>query len=90
MKEFIFDNLRFELLDEEIIHIEKATSAGFSNENTLFIAEKENLTKSDFFVQDNGDYFTFFMNEYYAVLFKGQGLKDFKIYDKYGSILYRK
>ena len=89
MKEFIFDNLRFELLDEEIIHIEKATSAGFSNENTLFIAEKENLTKSEFFVQDNGDYFTLFMNEYYAVLFKGQGLKGFKIYDKYGSILYK-
>ena len=88
MKEFIFDNLKFELLDEEIIHIEKSTSAGFSCENTLFINEKTKLNKSEFFVQDNGDYFTLFMNEYFAVLFKGQGLKDFKIYDKYGSILY--
>ena len=88
MREFIFDNLKFELLDEEIIHIEKATSAGFSFENTLFCSEKENLEKSEFYVQDNGDYFTLFMNEYFAVFFKGEELKDFKIYDKYGSILY--
>ena len=88
MREFIFDNLKFELLDEEIIHIEKATSAGFCCENTLFCSEKENLEKSEFYVQDNGDYFTLFMNEYFAVFFKGEELKNFKIYDKYGSVLY--
>ena len=88
MNEFIFNNLRFELLDEEIIHIEKGSSAGFLNENTFFIPSKTELNRSEFFVQDNGDYFTLFMNEYYLVFFKRDGLKDLKVYDKYGSILY--
>lgn len=88
MKEFVFDNVRFELLNDEIIHIEKATSTGFSNENTLFVPEKTNLTRSEFFVQDNGDYITLFMNEYYLVYFKGRGVKEIKVYDKYGSTLY--
>ena len=88
MKQFEFNSLRFELLDDEIIHIEKATSARFSNKNTFFIAEKEALNRTEFFVQDNGDYFTLFMNEYYLVVFKRDGLNDLKVYDKYGSILY--
>ena len=88
MNQFVFNGLRFELLDEEIIHIEKGTSAGFCDENTLFMSEKTKLNKSEFYVQDNGDYFTLFMNEYYLVFFKRDGLKDLKVYDKYGSILY--
>ena len=89
MKEFIFNNLRFELLNDEIIHVEEGTSAGFLEKNTFFCLDKENLSKSEFTLEDHGEYFTLLMNEYYVVVFKENTLKNLKVYDKYHSILYK-
>lgn len=89
MKTFIYNSLRIELLENEIIHIEKAAKGHFFDGNTFFVPTKTNLKLSDFDFSDNGDYFTLYMNEYYLVLYKKDSLRTLKIYDKYGSLLYR-
>lgn len=86
MKEFIYQNLSLEFLNESIIHIEFSKTGRFCKENTLFCASKEELERSNFEVNETESEFRGYFGNFLLTINKND-LKDIKIFDK-NTIVY--
>ena len=56
--DYIFGNLRVQMLGDSIVHLERAYHGHFCNNNTLFVPNKTNFATADGVVGEKGNTIT--------------------------------
>ena len=84
MKQFIHDEVLFEFLENDIIHIEKKPKNFTLEEDqihsSLFVINRNEVKRKEFESYDYGSYFTLnFDNKYYLVIEKSDSLSSLKL-----------
>ena len=93
MKQFIHDEILFEFLENDIIHIEKKPKNFTLEEDqihsSLFVINRNEIKRKEFESYDYGSYFTLnFDNKYYLVIEKSDSLSSLKLYDHNQKLIY--
>ena len=93
MKQFIHDEILFEFLENDIIHIEKKpknfTLEEDQTHSSLFVINRNEIKRKEFESYDYGSYFTLnFDNKYYLVIEKSDSLSSLKLYDHNQKLIY--